>query len=173
MATRNQIEEDLRREWREKDEAYKKELARLKQKYQENLNQEVRVSEGREQKILGYCKELRAQLQEHEKRHNIVWHEIFRDYKWLDRMIDSGYNPILVGIDLYLLYNADVYNADEEVVPIYLVLLCRGTKLQRGNDKSLHYGARITTATLLCGESSVGGGRNRVPSQEYKTFNWR
>lgn len=32
-------------------------------------------------------------------------------------MVDSGYNPILVGIDLHLLYNADVNNADEENVP--------------------------------------------------------
>jgi hypothetical protein len=88
-----------------------------------------------------------------ENRHRIVWHEIFRDYKWLDRMIDSGYSPVLVGIDLHLLYNEDIYNADEDDVPIYLVLLC-GEKCYEAGTMNPYTSVRAS----LRPHSSVGDG---------------
>jgi hypothetical protein len=45
---------------------------------------------------VNFAKIVKIEQHPNEKRHSLVWHEIFRDYKWLDRMADSGYNPILV-----------------------------------------------------------------------------
>jgi hypothetical protein len=74
---------------------------------------------------VNFAKIVKIEQHPNEKRHSLVWHEIFRDYKWLDRMADSGYNPILVGIDLHLLYDPDVNNVDEEDAYIPGVALWR------------------------------------------------
>jgi hypothetical protein len=40
--------------------------------------------------LVNFAKIVKIEQHPNEKRHSLVWHEIFRDYKWLDRMADSG-----------------------------------------------------------------------------------
>lgn len=32
-----------------------------------------------------------------EERHKAVWDEIFKNYTWLEKMTELGFNPVLVG----------------------------------------------------------------------------
>jgi hypothetical protein len=57
-----------------------------------------------------------------EFRYSYVWDTIFKDYKWLTRMTEMGYNPVLVGTDLEAIYNADKNNANNDA-QIFLMLL--------------------------------------------------
>jgi hypothetical protein len=55
-------------------------------------------------------------LEEGHQRHSNIWNELFKTYEWALSVIELGFNPFLVGDDLYGLFN-------DPKEPAYIALL--------------------------------------------------